>query len=719
MSSVSNSGPRNSTLASNPPKEVKATPEAAPAASAKAPDASAAPAAAPAADPAPARSAARPDVVRDTRGAVARGVEAARGALLERAATRPPAPALQDVKAGKAELRPGMEGEAVKELQRRVGVQPTGVYGPTTQAAVQAFQDRQGLAANPPGAVGATTWNALEGSAATPATAQARTGTLASGVPAAATGVGTPSTTANAGTVGNNGFANVDLNTFFKGGSNSPSAIIVGTSEGNRTPTGGFKDSYQGHTDPGNNAANIGSFSYQAHQGGASTPQQADALWNKKLEGQMPAYQQAARAAGLDPNNALLASNFADLYTQSPEAATGKGGFLDQLKTVGQNGGATPENILKARMESYKDPSTGRLDAPGFGNDPQRLLADQQRRMGALDSALSAQGLKGTPSASNPLDVGGALNGLVTSASNTLSGAANTVSGLASSAANTLSGLVPGLGGRTNTAPSATPSSVAVPQLTPKDVPTPALDRAVAGGRVLKAGDEGTEVKELQKLLGFGDGGQTGKLGPTTEAAIKAFQKDHNIVQNGMVGPQTLAALRQATKEPSVDTNNPTLKALANGDLQGDRVGLCVTATLNNMDRLGIPQPAATGNDEGNNPRGGMVQMMKDFNWKSVPLPGSTPTTINSAYGTVKANVVPAAEYEKLAREGKIPSGAVVFQTRHPTWNMTSDGSSGFDMGIARDGGRTLFNFADMGRPLVYGADTQSVVVLAPGNALR
>jgi predicted chitinase len=167
----------------------------------------------------------------------------------------------------------------------------------------------------------------------------------------------------------------------------------------------------------------------------------------------------------------------------------------------------------------------------------------------------------------------------------------------------------------------------------------------------------------------------------------------------------------------NVDVNHPQLRALAQGRLVGAGTGLCVTATLDNMQRNGVPQPSATGDDVGNNPRGGMVQLIRNHGWTSLPGVGEA-QTIKSPYGTVSANVIPAAQYEQLARAGKIPSGAVVFQTRHPSWNMTSDRSHGFDMGIARDGGRTLFNFADMGGPMVY-PDTRSVVVLVPGGAVR
>ncbi len=60
-----------------------------------------------------------------------------------------------------------------------------------------------------------------------------------------------------------------------------------------------------------------------------------------------------------------------------------------------------------------------------------------------------------------------------------------------------------------------------------------------------------------------------------------------------------------------IDTNHPTLKKLATSLLEKGNRGYCVLTTLNNMKRLGIsPIPAATGADP-NNPRGGMVQMLR------------------------------------------------------------------------------------------------------------
>lgn len=71
------------------------------------------------------------------------------------------APTLADVQAGRAELRPGMEGPAVAELQRRLGIPDDGKYGPQTLAEVQRFQQAQSLQPQSPGAVGRTTLGAL------------------------------------------------------------------------------------------------------------------------------------------------------------------------------------------------------------------------------------------------------------------------------------------------------------------------------------------------------------------------------------------------------------------------------------------------------------------------------------------------------------------------------------------------------------------------------
>ena len=67
------------------------------------------------------------------------------------------------------------------------------------------------------------------------------------------------------------------------------------------------------------------------------------------------------------------------------------------------------------------------------------------------------------------------------------------------------------------------------------------------GSRTLFEGCEGTDVKELQKLLktlGY-DVPETGYFGDKTDAAVKSFQKSKELNPNGKVDSQTLAALRK------------------------------------------------------------------------------------------------------------------------------------------------------------------------------
>jgi uncharacterized protein YkwD len=56
-------------------------------------------------------------------------------------------------------LRYGSTGTAVKRVQRRLGVRPTGWFGPVTKSRVKAFQQRKGWRGS--GIVGPGTWRAL------------------------------------------------------------------------------------------------------------------------------------------------------------------------------------------------------------------------------------------------------------------------------------------------------------------------------------------------------------------------------------------------------------------------------------------------------------------------------------------------------------------------------------------------------------------------------
>lgn len=70
---------------------------------------------------------------------------------------------------------------------------------------------------------------------------------------------------------------------------------------------------------------------------------------------------------------------------------------------------------------------------------------------------------------------------------------------------------------------------------------------------ILWQGARGPAVQELQarlKELGFDPGDIDGIFGPTTTAAVTAFQRDLNVFADGIAGPQTFNRLKLPTSAP-------------------------------------------------------------------------------------------------------------------------------------------------------------------------
>jgi hypothetical protein len=80
--------------------------------------------------------------------------------------------------------------------------------------------------------------------------------------------------------------------------------------------------------------------------------------------------------------------NGIDLANQAPQAALGRGGYIDWLASAKQKGLTGAAGILYARVNSYINPNTGNLDAPGLGNSWSRVEADQKRRMEEIWKAI-------------------------------------------------------------------------------------------------------------------------------------------------------------------------------------------------------------------------------------------------------------------------------------------------------------------------------------------
>ena len=150
--------------------------------------------------------------------------------------------------------------------------------------------------------------------------------------------------------------------------------VRIGINEGTRTADGGYTNAYGGHTDPGDGAWNRGSVS-----GRSGTPQQVDAEWSQKIEKMKRELGPTLQQSGLAPgSNEYKSIEFAiiDLEVQAPGAVDT---FISKIPEIIKSG-VSQESVARARADSFFNPSTGRLEASGFGNNYDRLLKDQMRR---------------------------------------------------------------------------------------------------------------------------------------------------------------------------------------------------------------------------------------------------------------------------------------------------------------------------------------------------
>ncbi len=98
---------------------------------------------------------------------------------------------------------------------------------------------------------------------------------------------------------------------------------------------------------------------------------------------------------------------------------------------------------------------------------------------------------------------------------------------------------------------------------------------------LLKLGSRGSEVRELQRLLGLTP---DGIFGNQTLSAVKAFQKTHNLTVDGLVGNKTLEALKSKLEAPIKAESDKKYSLSTNGiELLAQFEGLKLEAYLDSV----------------------------------------------------------------------------------------------------------------------------------------
>jgi hypothetical protein len=173
----------------------------------------------------------------------------------------------------------------------------------------------------------------------------------------------------------------------------TPSSILIlaiGYAEGTIALDGSRTEAYYGHGDSG--LRNVGVFSCVSC--GQRGPEEADSFFlEERLKPQLGRFEDAARAALLPSAHPMLAAAFFTLLTQSPEAATGRKGFLERMSGLKMLG-ITMENLIQLCVDSFRDPDSNRFeDVARFDNDETRIRADQRRRLVQVEQFMNNKGV--------------------------------------------------------------------------------------------------------------------------------------------------------------------------------------------------------------------------------------------------------------------------------------------------------------------------------------
>ena len=120
-----------------------------------------------------------------------------------------------------------------------------------------------------------------------------------------------------------------------------------------------------------------------------------------------------------------------------------------------------------------------------------------------------------------------------------------------------LGGVFSGGGTSPTTTSTSTPGTTTIQTRSTTTTPAaPTSPVAPAPATTLKPGDQGVQVKRLQRSLlqlGYAVGAVNGDYGTSTEAALTSFQKATGLTVDGVLGPTTLQALKRALVQQRAD----------------------------------------------------------------------------------------------------------------------------------------------------------------------
>jgi hypothetical protein len=162
--------------------------------------------------------------------------------------------------------------------------------------------------------------------------------------------------------------------------------VAIGHAEGTRTVNGGRTAAYYHHGDPANGRRNLGTFSFQQYQDqSVKTPEDADRVQLGRLRARIPMFEAACRRAGVDARDERLQAAFFDLSNQCSPRIWNR--FLARLPQTLGGKPLTVKALTLARFDAMFD-DKGHFTAMGL-KSPTRALADQTRRMNAIEAVIS------------------------------------------------------------------------------------------------------------------------------------------------------------------------------------------------------------------------------------------------------------------------------------------------------------------------------------------